>query len=378
MHGADKELTDMEPLRTCLFDLHRAAGARMVTFGGWEMPVQYQSIPKEHRATRENVGIFDISHMGRLMVRGAGALEFVNRLVTRDIMRLEPGQVGYTLVCNPSGGVRDDVLVYRNPDEDIGLVVNASNRIKILDWLVEHRSKWNGDVELADNTLDTAMIAIQGPDAEALTGRLLDQDVSSIGYYRWRKISVSGYAASVSRTGYTGEDGFEISGPPEWIQDVWREAVNSGAELCGLGARDTLRLEMGYPLYGHELNEDITPWEAGLDRVVDLSKPEFIGRDTLIAQRQQGTSRRLIGFVLVDRGIPREGFSLYAGDERIGTVTSGGFGPTRSAGIGLAYVKRIFVPDSIEIRGRRVPVREEQPPFVPSRVKRKRKPSGQE
>lgn len=368
-------MTRMDPLRTCLFDLHGAAGARLMQFGGWEMPIQYQSIPKEHRATRESVGLFDVGHMGRLVIRGPDAVGFVNRLVSRDITRLEPWRVGYSLVCNSSGGVRDDILVYRGAEEDVALVVNAGNRIKILDWFNEHRGTWDSDVEIIDNTFDTGMIAIQGPESEALTGRLLGQDVSSMGYYRWREISVSGYAASVSRTGYTGEDGFEISGPLEWIQDIWREAMNSGAELCGLGARDTLRLEMGYALYGHELDENTTPWEAGLGRVVHVSKPEFVGRDTLIAQKAQGVARRLTGFVMMERGIPREGFSLFAGKEKIGTVTSGGFAPTRSEGIGLAYVKRIFVPDTIEIRGRHIPVREMQPPFVPSRVKTSKKPT---
>ena len=362
-------------LRTCLFELHNKSAARMVPFAGWEMPVQYESIPKEHNATRESIGIFDVGHMGRLLVRGPDAVSFVNRLVARDITRLKPWQAGYTVVCNENGGVRDDVLVYRGDGEDISLVVNGSNRTKIVDWFERHRKTWNAPVEIEDNTLRTGMVAIQGPDSESLVKDIVEHDVSDLGYYRWREVSLQGIRIPLSRTGYTGEDGFELSGPPELIQDLWKRVVRSGGKPCGLGARDTLRMEMGYPLYGHELEEDITPLEAGLNWVVHLSKEDFIGRDALMAQKKEGCPRRLTGFVLTDRGIPRESFPVLSKGKRIGTVTSGGFSPTRSEGIGLAYVEPGGVPDAVEIRGRSVPVCEETPPFVPSHTKLKKKSS---
>ncbi|MFH1741454.1 MAG: glycine cleavage system aminomethyltransferase GcvT [bacterium] len=366
-------MNEADSLRTCLFDCHQAAGGRIVPFAGWDMPVQYQSIQKEHLATRTGAGIFDVGHMGRLLIRGAQAVEFVNRLVTRDISKLQEWQVGYTLVCNAEGGVRDDILVYRGAGADIALVVNASNRLKILDWFNEHRSLWGSEVEILDNTLHTGMMAIQGPESEALTGRILGQDVSCMGYYRWREIAVDGVSIPVSRSGYTGEDGFEISGPPNVIEKIWKEAMAAGAEPCGLGSRDTLRLEMGYPLYGHELDENLSPWDAGLDRVIHLSKSDFVGRDALAAQKERGRSSRLTGFVLKDRGVPREKYPLFAKESKIGAVTSGGFSPSLSVGIGMAYVDVESVPDAVGIRERLVPVEETAPPFVPSRVKRGKK-----
>ena len=203
--------------------------------------------------------------------------------------------------------------------------------------------------------------------------KIVGQDVSDMFFYRWREIEFRGTRIPLSRTGYTGEDGFELSGPPELMQDIWKQVVAGGGKPCGLGARDTLRLEMGYPLYGHELEEDITPLEAGLKWVVHLSKDDFIGKDVLVKQNEQGCPRQLKGFVLTERGVPRESFPVLANGNRIGTVTSGGFSPTRSEGIGMAYVEPDSVPDAVEIRGRSVSVREETPPFVPSRVKIKKK-----
>ncbi|HOE11743.1 MAG TPA: glycine cleavage system aminomethyltransferase GcvT [bacterium] len=362
------------PLQTCLSDLHRNCGGRMVDFAGWEMPVQYESIQKEHMATRSSVGIFDVGHMGRICILGEKALDFVNRLVTRNVTALQAHQVGYTLVCNTEGGVQDDILVYRGEGSTVSLVVNASNRQKILQWFQEYRDSHGDDVEIRDNTLETGMIAVQGPGAEIVTGHILRQDLSRMGYYRWREVSLLGTPVCVSRTGYTGEDGFELSAPPDMIRKMWLALFSAGAEPCGLGARDILRLEMGYPLYGHELTEQTNPWEIGLGRVIDLGKSDFIGKTALQAMKERGISKRLTGLVLKERGIPREGYPVLAGDKHVGIVTSGGYSLCRKAGIALALVEAGCVPEAVEIRGRAIPAAVEKPPFIPSRVKAIPKP----
>jgi aminomethyltransferase len=353
--------------RTSLFKRHQAEGARLVEFAGWEMPLQYESITAEHAAVRDGVGIFDVGHMGRFFITGERAAEGLDWIVVSRVRDLEPGRVRYTVVCNREGGTRDDVLVMRLGKDAFLVVVNASNREKLLPWFTEHLG---AGIAFRDLTLESGMIAIQGPEAPRVTRELLEIELDSLSYYHVRKL---GDGVMVSRTGYTGEDGFEIIAPNERLESLWCRARESGAQPAGLGARDSLRLEMAYPLYGHELDEEITPLEAGLGRLVHLEKERFIGKAALQRQKERGVPRQRIGFVMDGQGIPRHGYTLLDGDEAIGQVTSGGFSPTLKKGIGLGLVrsgnenpKNLYVL----IRGKKVSSRIKKPPFVPKHVKK--------
>ncbi|MBI3468510.1 MAG: glycine cleavage system aminomethyltransferase GcvT [Planctomycetes bacterium] len=377
------------PQRTPLYSWHAAHGARIVPFGGWEMPVQYTSIIEEHTATRTAAGVFDISHMGRINFVGPAAAAFLDRLLTISVRYLKPGQIRYSLVVNESGGVLDDVLVYRTPAADHTdhmLVVNASNRQKMLEWIGRH-SPGNETVEVQDRTFDWGMIAVQGPRALEIVQPLVklwldappasglpataNARLDSIPYYRFAGIETCGTWGIVSRTGYTGEDGVELIVPADREIELWERVVAGGEKLglkpCGLGARDTLRLEAAMPLYGHELDEQTNPLEAGLGFAIDLDKPDFIGKSALIAAKQAGLQRRRVGIVLEGKRIAREGMAILHAGQPVGRVTSGTFGPTVQQSIAMGYVpsslRETGTELAVDIRGQAVPATVVKLPF---------------
>jgi aminomethyltransferase len=339
--------------RTPLYEEHKSLGARLVDFAGWEMPVQYEGIKTEHGAVRIHAGLFDVSHMGEVVFRGPDAEEAVQRLVTRDVGRLAEGQAGYAAVCYESGGTVDDVLVYRTPN-DFLVVVNASNREKDLAHFRENVGDL--DVEVADESDDWALLALQGPEAAGMLQGLTETDLSSIRYYRYAVGEVDGAYAVISRTGYTGEDGFEIFVRPDDAPRLWRRLLEAGAIPTGLGARDTLRLEAGMCLYGNELDPETTPLEAGIGFAVHLDKEqEFIGQDALRKEKEEGLRKKLVGFEVEGRGIARHDHPVQAEGETVGRVTSGTLSPTLGKAIGLALVSP-GVEDRFEVVVRDRPV----------------------
>ncbi len=352
--------------KTPLHDEHVALGGKMVPFAGYEMPVQYaDGITAEHRRVREGVGLFDVSHMGEVDVRGGQALELVQRLTVNDASTLEVGQAQYSAMCRESGGVIDDLLVYRFPDRFM-LVINASNRDKDVDWMRSHAKGM--DVELTDRSDDIGLLAVQGPGVAAALQPLTSQGLDEIGYYRFAEGTVAGVQAVISRTGYTGEDGFELYVASADAPGLWRTLLDSGhVGPAGLGARDSLRLEMGYALYGNDLDEEHTPLESGLGWIVKLQKGPFLGRDALVAQKESGVETRLVGFRLLERGFPRPGYPLTNGDQDVGVVTSGVVGPSVGVGIGMGYVPaRLAGKDTeigVRIRNKVIPARVQRPPF---------------
>jgi glycine cleavage system T protein (aminomethyltransferase) len=322
--------------RTPLYEEHKTLGARLVDFAGWEMPVQYTGIKAEHEAVRGEAGLFDVSHMGEVIIEGPQAEEAVQRLVTRDVSRLSVGQAGYAAVCYESGGTVDDVLVYRTPDNFL-IVVNASNREKDVAHFQENTKDL--DVEVVNESDDWALLALQGPRAVELLQPLTETDLSSIKYYRYEVGEVEGAYAVISRTGYTGEDGFELFVRPDDAPRIWRRVIEVGALPVGLGARDTLRLEAGMCLYGNELDADTTPLEAGIGFAVHLDKEqEFLGQEALRREKEEGLKKRLVGFKVEGRGIARHDYPVAVGGETVGSVTSGTLSPTLNEAIGLALV----------------------------------------
>jgi len=340
----------------------------MVDFAGWDMPVQYNSIVAEHHAVRRAAGLFDIAHMGRLRFTGPDAAKLLDYLVTNDVFSLAVGQIKYALVTNESGGILDDVLVYRQPDCHL-LVVNASNRLKILNWIEQHRSKFTANVE--DQTASHFMLALQGPLAQALLQPLVDANLAPIKYYYGTPANVLGQAGFVSRTGYTGEDGFEVIVPAAQANSLWEALIAAGSSSgllpAGLGCRDTLRLEAGMPLYGHELSESIDPFTAGLAFGVRLDAGDFIGREPLIAAKANANRQRRIGLELAGKRIAREGAIVFDGDAQVGRVTSGTFSPTLEKSIAMAYVAPAQAPVgtalTVDIRGQREPAKVVKLPF---------------
>jgi aminomethyltransferase len=355
-------------LRTPLHDWHSGQGGRMVDFAGWDMPVQYTSIVEEHQAVRQRVGLFDISHMGRLRFDGAEARRFLDRLLTNDVAALQPGQVRYSLVCREDGGILDDVLVYRFP-QHYALVVNASNREKIIAWCELRREPF--EVSIVDETFDTCMIAVQGPSALGVLQPHCELLLSPMPYYTAEETNVLGAAAVVSRTGYTGEDGFEVIVPAERGVELWEALLSAGAAAgvlpCGLGCRDTLRLEAGMPLYGHELDESIDPLTAGLGFAVKLEAAEFVGKPALIERKARPSGQKRIGMQLEGRRIAREGSSILADGQFIGRVTSGTFSPTLQRPIAMGYVTSDHATTgaavSVDIRGTAAPAQIVRLPF---------------
>ncbi len=333
----------------------------MVPFAGWEMPVQYTGVKEEHLAVRASCGLFDVSHMGEIEVSGDRAIDLVQLLITNDIERVSDGQCQYALLCRDSGGVVDDLIVYRFNMDRFLFVVNASNAGKVLDWMREVQAREDfSDVDIEDQGGQYAQLALQGPASREVLRPLLDADPAGIGHFRFHIGLIGGdIEAIVSRTGYTGADGFEIYLAPQDAEAAWKLITDAGSahglRPAGLGARDTLRLEMGYPLYGHELGEDITPMEAGLRKYVRFTK-DFIGREVLERQAREGCGRTLVGIRMIEPGVPRQGYEIHAGGEKVGEVTSGTFSPSLNVGIAMGFVTPGAAKNgaevSIAIRGR--------------------------
>ncbi|MBI5599022.1 MAG: glycine cleavage system aminomethyltransferase GcvT [Deltaproteobacteria bacterium] len=359
----------MELKRTPLYEVHAGLGARFVEFAGWEMPVRYKGVMEEHRAVRSSCGLFDVSHMGEIEIRGVGALEAVELITANRASGLKDRQCQYTFILNRDGGVVDDVVLYRFSAERFILCVNASNTDKAYGWIRENVS---GMADVRDVSLEYAQFALQGPGAEKILKPHVASDISRIKYYHFEVTEVANELAVVSRTGYTGEDGFEIYLEPSMAIKVWKVIMFEGKKLggvtpCGLGARDTLRLEMGYPLYGFELNEDITPLEAGLGRFVCLGKERFIGKEALVRQAADGVEKTLVGLEMDEPGIPRPHYKVFKDNDEAGEITSGSFSPSLERAICMGYVKSsLKAPGTaveIEVRGKRKKAHVVRPPF---------------
>jgi aminomethyltransferase len=356
--------------RTPLYECHREAGARLVDFAGWEMPVQYQGVIEEHRAVRTAAGMFDVSHMGEVRVRGAGAEAFLQSLTPNDVSKLVPGRAHYSGLLTERGTYIDDLLIYRLDADDFLVVVNASNAPRDFAWISE-RAAGHADVTVVDESDRWALIALQGPRAVEILTPLATPGAAAVKYYGFLQGEVAGRPAILSRTGYTGEDGFELYVAPEDAPEIWRRLLEAGAPLglvpAGLGARDTLRLEAAMALYGHEIDETTTPWEAGLAWVVKLDKGDFLGREALVAQKDTGAPRKLIGFEVQGRGIARQGHLVEVEGETVGVVTSGTWSPTFEKAIGLAYVPPDLAEPgtalTLDVRGRTVPAVVVSTPF---------------
>lgn len=325
--------------KTPFHTLHLQAGARMVEFAGWEMPVQYQGARQEHLAVRSTAGVFDVSHMGELEIRGPGAMAVAQRVTCNDISRLSDGQAQYTAFLTPAGTMIDDVVLYRFAEDRFLICVNAANQEKDLQWLCENRS---GNVEIVDRSAEFAQLAVQGPEAQRILQPLCDHSLDDIRFYWFREGNVAGVPTLVSRTGYTGEDGFELYLDPVRAPRVWEALFETGEGqglvAAGLAARNTLRLEMKFALYGNDIDETTTPLEAGLGWIVKLDKGDFHGRAALARQKESGVPRKLIGFEMQERGIPRDHYPVYLDSEQAGQVTSGSYAPSLETGIGMAYL----------------------------------------
>jgi len=351
---------------TPLHDLHVALGARMVPFAGYEMPVQYTSIIEEHRTVRSAVGLFDLSHMGEVEVRGRRAVDFLGHAIVSDPSTLTDGQAQYSMLCQDDGGIIDDVIVYRLGGDRFMVVCNASNRDAVIAHLTDLHARDGGDVELEDRSDKVGLVAPQGPAAASVLSGLTDVDLDALENYHAFEGTVAGVPAIVARTGYTGEDGFELFSEAERTREVWEAVASAGAAAglrpCGLGARDTLRLEAGMPLYGNELDRDTNPFEAALGRVVKLEKADFIGRDALEAVKEAGPARKLIGLQMVDNAIPRAGYEVRAGGAPVGRVTSGTLSPTLGTKIAMARVaaETAGLGNAFEVVVRDRPYRAEQ------------------
>jgi aminomethyltransferase len=356
--------------KTPLNAAHRELGGKMVDFGGWDMPVQYTAgVIEEHMATRTRAGLFDVSHMGEIWVEGADAIPFVNRLTTNDVTKLVDGQAHYSALTNEEGGVVDDLLVYRFDVDKLLLVVNAGTTEKDWDWITSHKRDEN--VTLTNASADYCQIAIQGPKAVEILRQLTDTNLDEIKYYHFTMGYVDGVESIISRTGYTGEDGFEIYANQKYARQLWDKLLDTGKEHgilpCGLAARNTLRLESAMSLYGHELGDDITPLESNLGWITKLQKGDFIGREALEKKKENGLSRRLAGFEMTQPGIARDGYDVYIDDKLVGQVTSGSPAPFLKKNIGLAFLPTEFAKEGqeikIDVRGKRLSARVVPTPF---------------
>ena len=356
--------------QTPLYQVHKSLNAKFTEFGGWEMPIQYSSIVTEHLAVRSIVGLFDLSHMGEIEVSGQGANELVQKLSTNDVSRLSNGRVLYTLFCNETGGIVDDLLVYRQANHHYMLVVNAANIEKDLAWMESCNDTGAGVKDISE---DTALIALQGPKAVDLLNPFVpDQDVSEIPYFRFTAGEVTGVPTVISRTGYTGEVGFELYVPAAYAERLWTAlystVIAAGGQPVGLGARDTLRLEAGLRLYGTDMNDDTNPFEVGLGKFVRFKNRQFIGKNALVAQKKKGIAKQMIGFQMLNRAVARAGYAVYQGDERIGSVTSGAPSPSLKCSIGFASIESQAVSENekidVEIRSKLHPAKIVKVPFL--------------
>ncbi|BFH61286.1 glycine cleavage system aminomethyltransferase GcvT [Paenibacillus azoreducens] len=357
--------------RTPLYPLYaEIPGVRCIDFGGWELPVQFSGIHKEHEAVREAAGLFDVSHMGEFMVSGPEAESFIQYMTVNDVTKLEPGQAQYSALCYPDGGVVDDLLIYKLEEQSYMLVVNASNIDKDWEWLQQHLK--NG-VQMTNQSDETALLAIQGPKAEEILNPLVDADLSALGSFHFlQNVNLFGASVLISRTGYTGEDGFEIYLKAADAPTVWRGLFEHGEAHgllpAGLGARDTLRFEAKLPLYGQELSKEISPLEGGIGFFVKLNQEDdFIGKQALQQQKSSGVPRKLVGVEMIDRGIPRSHYPVYAGDTQIGEITTGTQSPTLKRNLGLALIDSNHAATGtqveVEIRGKRLKAEVVSTPF---------------
>ncbi|MCH8273293.1 MAG: glycine cleavage system aminomethyltransferase GcvT [Armatimonadetes bacterium] len=341
-----------DPRRTVLFSAHKSLNARIVEFAGWEMPVQYMGVIAESRAVRESAGMFDVSHMGRAWFRGERVREFLELVTTNDIAKMEDGGSHYSLLCYPNGTCVDDVMVYRVSGGVFRMVINAANREKDLEWM---RSQNRHDVVIAEETFETVMIAVQGPKASEIVQGISEEKILETERFHTVQCTTAGAPAFAARTGYTGEDGFELILPTDHAEEVWQALLDAGVTPCGLAARDVLRVEAGLPLYGNELSDKINPIESGLGWVCSKGK-EFIGSEEINRMREDGPPRKLVGIRMETKIVPREGYPVLRDGARIGTVSSGVYSPTFECGIAFAFVEtehaKLKQPCSVEIRGK--------------------------
>jgi aminomethyltransferase len=364
----------IDSLRTPLFAEISALGARFTDFAGWEMPVQFAGLKQEHAAVRSQVGMFDISHMGKFILKGDNLLSHLQPLFPSDLERLQAGQAQYTVLLNDRGGIIDDVIVYYQGEDETGIqsgvaIVNAATRSQDQEWLLQHLQ--TSGITLEDVSLDRVLLAVQGPQAIAVLKPLIQGDIESLKAFEHLNASIAGEPVFMARTGYTGEDGFEIMLNPEAGRQLWRSLLAAGVTPCGLGARDTLRLEAGMALYGQDITDETTPLEAGLAWLVHLpTKGEFIGREVLEQQKQNGLDRKLIGLEMQGRYIARHGYPILVKGEKVGEVTSGTLSPTLGKAIALAYVPKHFAKKGtlleVEIRGKTHPAIVVKKPFYRS------------
>lgn len=355
--------------KTPLYDRHVALQGKIVNFGGWALPVYYTSILAEHNATRESCSFFDVSHLGEIRVQGAGAFDFLQARLTNDLGKLSDGRILYNLLCDERGGLLDDILVYQENRQDYYLIVNAANIASDLEALKRYAPD---SVTLTDKSDQTACVAVQGPKAEAILEKLFGFSLKEMDYYTFKTENFKDAPVWISRSGYTGEDGFEIFSSNEQALPIWDRLIGEGKALgampAGLGARNTLRLEAGNALYGNDIDQTTSPIEAGLNFAVALSKGGFVGRDCLLEQKEHGVGRKLSGFKMLDKAIAREHYAVFKDGKKIGMVTSGSYAPTVKGNIGLAYIskgnEKPGTPIEIEIHGRLVPAEIVQRPFV--------------
>ena len=361
---------------TPLHSLHLELGGKIVPFAGWSMPIQYEGLIQEHLAVRNSCGIFDVSHMGEVEITGKDAESFIQSLITNDVTKLEDEAILYSPMCYKSGGVVDDLLVHRMSQDRFMFCINASNTDKDFDWIVKNSKSF--DVKLDNSSDRTGQLAIQGPKAEALLQNLTSVSLKDIGYYHFKIGKVDGAECVVSRTGYTGEDGFELYFDSAKAEHLFRKIMEVGKEFdlqpTGLGARDTLRLEVAYPLYGNELSAECCPLEAGLGWTIKMDKGNFIGREQLAAKKEKGLEKKMVGIKLLDRGVPRSHYSITKDGKKVGEVSSGTFSPSLGVGIAMALVNKEYSKPgeslNVEIRKQSVAAEVVKMPFVPRSVKK--------
>ena len=327
-------------VKTCLHDRHVKLNALMSPFGGFDMPIQYVGITEEHNAVRNEVGVFDVSHMGEVRVKGKDAYKFVSHIFVNDVTDAPDGQIFYGMMCYPNGGTVDDLLVYKVNDEEYFLVINAANIDKDVKWIKDNAEGF--DVEIEDESPKYGEVAVQGPKAEETLEKILGLDLKQIAFYNFKIFNLEGEDVIISRTGYTGEDGFEVYGSHAYIQKLWDKLMEAGVQPCGLGCRDTLRFEVGLPLYGDELSAEISPIEASLSMFVKLDKPEFIGKEALAKQKAEGVKRRIVGLELEGNAIPRHGYPVLVDGKQVGEVTTGYRSISTGKSVAMAMIDKPY------------------------------------
>lgn len=344
---------DNQLIKTCLHDRHVKQGALMSPFGGFDMPIQYDSITQEHNAVRHEVGVFDVSHMGEVRVKGPEAYKFVSHIFVNDVTGAPDGQIFYGMMCYENGGTVDDLLVYKVNDNEFFLVINASNIDKDVAWIMQNAEGY--DVKVTDESLYYGEVAVQGPKAEETMESVLGIPVKDIKFYNFKTLRLDDEDVIVSRTGYTGEDGFEVYGSHDFTRRVWDKLMQAGVQPCGLGCRDTLRFEVGLPLYGDELSADITPIEASLSMFVKLDKPEFIGKEALAAQKAEGVKRRIVGLELEGNAIPRHGYPVEVEGKQVGEITTGYRSISTGKSVAMAMIDKPYdkLGTEVEVRIRK-------------------------